>query len=82
MASTNVRISIGAHETLRRLARAEHVPIESVLERAVEQYRREKFVRGANADFAALQKDRKAWAAEVAERRLWERTLADGVKDG
>ena len=55
--------------------------MQSVLDRAIEAYRRERFLRDANADFAALKKDRKAWRDELAERKLWERTLGDGLDD-
>jgi len=50
-----------------------------VLEKAIEQYRRERFLRGANADFEALRRDPKAWKEEHRERALWEQTLADGL---
>jgi hypothetical protein len=81
MASANVRISISARETLRRLAHTERQSMQSILDRAIEAYRRERFLRDANADFAALKKNRKAWREELAERKLWERTLGDGLDD-
>jgi hypothetical protein len=55
--------------------------IESVLDRAVEHYRREAFLRDANLDFAALKRDCKAWDEELAERKLWEPALLDGLED-
>jgi len=55
--------------------------MQSILDRAIEAYRRERFLRDANADFAALKKNRKAWREELAERKLWERTLGDGLDD-
>jgi hypothetical protein len=54
MASTNVRISSTSHEILRRLAREEKQPMQVILDKAVERYRRARFLNGANADFAAL----------------------------
>jgi len=77
--AANVRISPRAHELLQKLAEEEHQSMQSVLDRAVELYRRESFVRAANADFAAWKKDRKAWEQELRERGRWERTLADGI---
>lgn len=53
--------------------------MQSVLDSAIERYRRERFLRGANADFAALQRDRKAWKQELRDRELWETTVADGI---
>jgi hypothetical protein len=32
-----------------------------------------------NAGYAKLRADPQAWAAELAERELWDQTLADGV---
>ena len=32
-----------------------------------------------HAGFAALRADPQAWAAELAEREIWEKTLADGL---
>jgi hypothetical protein len=75
----NVRISPHAHELLRQLAQEEEQPMLVVLERAIEQYRRERFLRAANGDFEALRRDPKAWKAELRERALWEQTLADGL---
>ncbi len=53
----------------------------TVLEKAVDEYRRTQFLRKANAAFARLRKDRKAWKEERKERTAWERTLADALED-
>ena len=75
----NVRISPRAHALLRQLAEEEQQSMQSVLDRALEGYRREKFLRAANADFEALRNDPGAWKEELRERDLWEQTLADGL---
>ena len=76
----NVRISPRAHELLRQLAEEEQRSMQSVLDRALERYRRERFLRAANADFAALKGDAKAWKQELGEREWWEQTVADGTQ--
>ena len=53
--------------------------MQSILDSAIERYRRERFLRGANADFARLKRDPKAWKQELRDRELWDRTLADGI---
>ena len=53
--------------------------MQSVLDRAIEGYRRERFLRGANEDFAALKRNRKTWKQELRDRELWETTVADGI---
>jgi len=75
----NVRISVHTHTLLRRLAAEEDDSMQAVLDKAIEQYRRDKFVRDANADFAALKRNKKAWKEELKERELWDQTLADGL---
>ena len=75
----NVRISPHAHELLRQLAEEEQASMQAVLDRAIERYRRESFLRAANGDFQALKSDPRAWKQEVQERQLWEQTLADGL---
>ena len=52
-----------------------------VVERAVEHYRRELFLADLNAAYARLRADPVAWRDELAERALWETTLADGLDD-
>ena len=75
----NVRISPRAHHLLRQMAEEEQQSMQSVLDRVLERYRRERFLRAANADFEALTKDQKAWKGELRERQVWERTVADGL---
>ena len=81
MASTTVRVSEHTHELLRKLAEASGEPLQKVLERAVESYRREQFYAEFNAAFERLRADPVAWEGELAERALWGRTLADGLDD-
>ena len=50
------------------------------LAKAVETYRRQTFLEGLNADFAALRKDRRAWAEERSECAAWDATMADGLR--
>jgi predicted DNA-binding protein len=81
MATTTVRVSEHTHDLLRKLAEATGEPLQRVLERAVENYRREQFYAEFNAAFERLRADPAAWEDELAERALWESTLADGLDD-
>jgi hypothetical protein len=81
MASVNVRISEESHQVLRELSENEGISMQSLLDEAVEQLRRLKFLTQANAAFAALKADPNAWKEELEERRLWERTLSDGAEN-
>ena len=81
MASSVVRISEAAHRRLRELANNEHVSMQTVLERALEQYRRQKFLEAANKQYASLQANPAAWKQELQEREIWDRATADGVDE-
>jgi hypothetical protein len=75
----NVRISPHSHELLRRLAEEEAESMQAVLDKAIERYRRERFLRAANSEYEALRRDPKAWKQELQERAIWEQATADGL---
>jgi predicted transcriptional regulator len=78
MAAATVRISSAAHKALSELAEREQVPMQTVLDRAIENYRRNRFLDAVNEQFAALRGDEAKWSAELAERQEWSGTLSDG----
>jgi hypothetical protein len=43
--------------------------------------RRQRFLQAANLSYERLRKRKVAWEDELMERKLWERTLADHLKD-
>ena len=77
--AANIRISDEGHQVLKELASREGVPMGTVLERALERYRREKFLDDVNASYAALKANPQEWSDEMAERTLWENTLGDDL---
>ncbi len=77
--SVNVRVSKQTHQQLTELAKENGLSMQTVLDRAVEAYRRQSFLEALNADFAALRQDPQAWQEELEERKLWEQTLLDGL---
>lgn len=81
MASTTVRISAEARETLRKLSAQTGRKLQDLVDEAVERLRRELLLQQANKAFLALRSDRRAWADEVRERADWEATLADGLEE-
>jgi hypothetical protein len=78
-ATSNVRVSSHTHALLSELAAEANESMQAVLDKAVERYRRESFLRAANRDFAALKRNPKAWKEELRERQVWEQTLMDGL---
>ena len=74
----NVRISAASHELLRQLAEEEGESMHAILDKAIERYRRERFLRSANADYRALRQDPE-WTQELQERAVWDQTAGDGL---
>lgn len=81
MPGATVRISERARQTLRELAARTGEPMQAVLDRAIEDYRRRRFFEEVNAAYVALRNDPEAWAGELAERRLLEATLSEDLDD-
>jgi predicted transcriptional regulator len=75
--ATTVRISPESRERLREMADREHVPMQTVLDRAIEAYRRNRFLDAVNRQFDSLKANPEAWKDEQNERALWDNTLAD-----
>ena len=82
MGSAMVRISDHTREALREIAHAEKDSMQSVLEKAVEQYRRRRLFDELDAAYAKLQEDPEAWRSLQDERRVWDATLGDGLDRG
>jgi hypothetical protein len=79
MAGGMIRIGEDARRTLRDLAAQHGEPMRKVLEKAIEQYRRQQMFDEADAAYEALRADPEAWHEELEERRLWDVTLVDGL---
>ena len=54
--------------------------MQTILDEAIDQYSRDKFLDEVNAAYARLQADTKAWKEEIAERKEWDGTLMDGLE--
>lgn len=79
MSAPTVRISEAAHRILKEMAEQTGQSMTEVLDKALDAYRRKVFFEQLNADYAALKADPEAWAEELAERKLWDATLVDGL---
>jgi hypothetical protein len=78
---SNVRISEPTHAALRCLAAEGGETMQAVLDKAVEEYRRRRFWDQVEAAATDFRKDAVAWKEELAERRAWDATIADGLED-
>ena len=70
MPSTTIRISESTRRMLGELARQDGKSLQSVIDRAIETYRRQRFLEGLHNDFAALRNDPDAWQARHPGVRL------------
>lgn len=76
-----VNISETTRETLLTLAKNSGETIQSILEKAIENYRRYLFLKQANQAFTELRENGTLWQEELAERQMWDRTIADGIEE-
>ena len=79
--ATNVRIQPETHAKLRQLAQEAGVSMPQVLDEAIDDLYRKRFLEECNRAYARLRANPKAWAEELAERKVWDVTLADGLED-
>src|SRR6266849_1999774 len=79
MSAPTVRISEASHQVLKELAEQTGQTMMDVLDKALDAYRRKVFLDAVNAGYAALKGDAEAWAEHLAERKLWDATLMDGL---
>jgi hypothetical protein len=63
------------------MALATGLSMQSVIERALELYRRQQMLAALNDAYAVLHNDEAAWSAWEAERAAWDVTLVDGLED-
>jgi hypothetical protein len=80
MSGATVKIDAETYAKLKATVAETGESMVAVLAKAVETYRRSMFLEGLNADFAALRKDRRAWAEEKSERAAWDATMADDLQ--
>lgn len=80
MSTTTVRVTLETHAIIQELARESNQSMQLLIARAVEQYRRQLVLQRTNDAYAALQARPEAWAEELAERHIWETTLADDLE--
>ena len=79
MSATTVPISDASYQLLKELAEQTGQTTLEVLNKALDAYRRKLFLEQLNAGYAELRTDPEAWAEHLAERKLWDATLMDGL---
>ena len=79
--SVTVRISPETRESVQRIARESNESMQSVIAKAVEEYKRYLLIERTNEAFAALRLQPKRWAEELEERHLWNAILNDDLEE-
>jgi hypothetical protein len=79
--SQTVRITEEAHKTLASLAEKSGESMQATLDKAIEAYRRHQVLVETNRAYERLRANPKAWKKELEERKAWDVTLSDGLKD-
>ena len=81
MSELTVKISKSSHDALLQLAETSGESMQTILERAIENYRRTKFLIEANQAFEKLRQNEELWQDELKERQEWDQTIADGLEE-
>jgi len=79
--SYSIRIDENVGKFLHEISQQEKISIQVVVEKAIENYRRQYVLAKTNRAYAKLRTNPKAWEEEINERRSWESTLSDGLED-
>ena len=77
--SATVRINPDTHAKLKTLCDETGETIPSVLDQAIEHYRRKRFLEDCSQAYGKLRADPKAWQEVLAERAALDGTLSDGL---
>lgn len=81
MPELKVSISAATHNTLLTLANDSGESVQVILDKAIESYRRSRFLMQANQAFTALRQNEALWQEELAERQVWDQALTDGIEE-
>lgn len=76
-----VRVTDQTHAVIRAIAEDTGEPMQDIIAKAVEMYRRQRILERTNAAYAALRSDPDRWQEECDEREIWDITAADGIED-
>ncbi len=79
MSELTIDISETTHKTLLQLARSSGDDLVTIVDRAVENYRRYIFLVQTDRAFAILKQNEELWQEEIAERQSWDVTSGDGI---
>jgi hypothetical protein len=77
-----VRITEETRDLLRSIAQEEGASMQVVLSRALEAYRRKRFLAEVNAGYARLREEPSEWYTTEADRSIFDAAIGDGLPEG
>lgn len=80
MSTTTIRVSVETRTMLRELAQTVGLPMQQIMEQALENYRRQHLLNAANVAYAQLRADGREWQVFQEELAEWDVTLNDGLE--
>jgi len=81
MSSSTIRINDKTFKALNEIVKSTGRSKQEILDKAVEDYRRNQFIKEANEAYSVLKKDTQKWQEETDERYEWDATLEDGLEE-
>jgi hypothetical protein len=81
MTTTTIRVTVQTRDHLQSLAQAAGVPMQRIIDRALELYHRQQMLQAMNEAYARLRADEAAWKDWKTELAEWDVTLADGLPE-
>lgn len=79
-ATTTIRVSTDTRNILRELAESIGVPMQKVIEQAIDEYQRQHFLYAANTAYGQLRENAPEWDAYQDEQGEWDAALNDGLE--
>lgn len=79
--TATVRVSLKVRNILKDLSRETGEPMASILDEAVENYRRQLILEKANQAYKKLKENQEMWKEEVEERKMWDSMNMDDIED-
>jgi hypothetical protein len=79
--TTTIRVSVRTRKKLHDVARSAGLPMQELVERALDLYRRQQILDETNRAYADLRADPTLWKQIQSERNEWDVTLDDGLDD-
>lgn len=80
MSTAIVRINSKTHKLLQEIKKDSGKTMQEIISKALEHYREIQFWNEVDEAYLKLKSNKKAYKQEIEERKLWEKTLSDGIK--